>query len=187
MTDQIHLFTRLAQSHKPDCVLSLDGPPPESVASPDELAVTLRSDAVARYAAACRPVYEDLRRIIGQISGLVILAQLTAQRQVTDLPEYDACEARAAQAGDRLGALRVPTGIEPHKAQLDAALQFSRLAMGTFSQTRGGDALATDLDRAGLLIKRAYAHLRAASGAKAGLEMVDLSQACCCCGQQASR
>lgn len=187
MTNQTRLFTRLAQSHKPDCILSLGGPRPEAVASPDELAVTLGSDAVARYAAACRPVYEDLRRIIGQVSGLVILAQLTKQRQVTDLPEYVACETRAVKAGDRLGELKAPTGTEAHKAQLDAALHFSRLAMGTFSRSRGGEALVVDLDRAGLFVKRAYAHLRAASAAKAGLEMVDLSQACCCCGQQGGR
>ena len=187
MTDQTHLLIRLAQSHKPDCVLSFGGPLPKNVASPDELAVTLGSDGVARYAAACRPVSEALRRIIGQISGMIILAQLTAQHQVTDLPEYAACEARAKQAGDRLGALKTPGGTEPHKAQLEAALRFSHLALRTFSHARGGEAFAADLDQAGLLVKRAYAHLRAASAAKAGLEMVDLSQACCCCGHQPSR
>ena len=186
MTKQTQLFMRLAQSHKPECVLSFGGPRPETVALPDELAVTLGSDEVARYAAACRPVYEDLRRIIGQISGLVILAQLTEQRQITDLPEYTACEARATQAEDRLGMLKTPHGTEAHKVQLDAAMQFSRLALRTFSQARGGEAFASDLDRTGLLIKRAYIHLRAASAAKAGLEMIDLSQACCCCGQQPS-
>ena len=91
MTDQTHLFTRLAQSHKPDCVLSLGGPLPETVASPDELAVTLGSDAVARYAAACRPVYEDLRRIIGQISGLVILAQPSFLMELRKSLSYMQC------------------------------------------------------------------------------------------------
>jgi hypothetical protein len=62
----LDLFTRLAATHKPDCMLSLDGPLPEAVPDPDELARTLGSDAVARYATACRPIYEDLRRVIGQ-------------------------------------------------------------------------------------------------------------------------
>jgi hypothetical protein len=186
MAEQNHMFMRLAETHKPDCVLSLGGTAPENVACPDELAATLGSDAMAQYARACRPLYEDLRRIIGQISGLLILAQMTAHREIVDLPEYKACVERMAQAQERLDAICAPSDAKAHRDQLEAALTFSRLSMGTFSQTfsqkASGDLYTADLDRAGLQIKRAYTHLSAATAEKAGLEMVDLSQACCCCG-----
>ncbi len=68
------LFWRLSESHKPDCPMSLEGLEPEAVPEPEELALVLGSDAVAHYAKACRPIYEDLRRIIGQLAGLLILA-----------------------------------------------------------------------------------------------------------------
>ncbi|MCA9319018.1 hypothetical protein KDA06_05285 [Candidatus Saccharibacteria bacterium] len=180
MVDETRLFVRLAHTHKPDCVMSLDGTMPKAVPSPDELAVVFGSDEVARYAANCRPIYEDLRRIIGQMSGLAILARLTERREIRDLPELQNCESRWKQASERLSSLSAPAGTVEHKAQLEAALDFCRLAMGTFSEIRGQATLNEMLDLAGLQIKRAYTHLQAASSAKAKLEMVDFSHACCC-------
>ena len=185
MTDQPHLFTRLAQTHKPDCAMALEGPLPEIAPLPDELAVTLGSETVAHYAHACRPIYEDLRRIIGQVSGLLVLAQLTAQRQLLDLPEYKACEERATSARARLDVLRAVGGTARHRAQLESALVFATAALSTLSAVRP-ESTEKSYELAGQQVKRAYAHLRAAGATKAGLEMVDLSQACGCCGQRAS-
>jgi hypothetical protein len=177
------LFTRLAATHKPDCILSLDGPTPEAVPNPDEMARTLGSDAVAAYASACRPVYEDLRRVIGQLAGLLILARLTARTEMADLPEMVLCRARWQDAAERLGLLRAPSGLEGHKAQLDSAHAFSGLVMGTFSDLRRGIDTTPQLDLMSVQIKRAYAHLDAASSTKAGLQMVDFSHACCACAR----
>lgn len=179
MTHQTRLFTRLAETHKAGCEFALDGPLPEAAPCPEALAATLGSQDMARYATDCRPVYEDLRRIIGQISGLLILARLTAQRQVADLPEHAACLARMAQAQTRFDAIAPVPGSTAHRDQLEAALGFSRLALRTLSQAREPGFEAA-LDLAGQQVKRAYAHLRGATAPKAGLEMVDLSQACCC-------
>lgn len=180
MTNQSHLFDRLAHTHKPDCVLSLEGPRPQAVPAPDELAATLGSDAIAKYAGACRPIYEDLRRVIGQVSGLLILAQLTAKRDILDLPELQNCEIRLKQAKDRLSLLSTPRGTLEHRAQLEAALSFCLAAMKTFTDIRGREALDPAIDLTGKQIERAYVHLQAASSEKAGLAMVDFSQACCC-------
>ena len=112
MTNESALFTRLAQTHRPDCLLSLDGPPPQPAPDPGELARTLGSDAVAAYASACRPIYEDLRRIIGQCAGLAILARLTSRNEIRDLPELAQCEARWKAAAERLGrAPRLPLDL----------------------------------------------------------------------------
>ncbi len=183
MSEQTGLFTRLVQTHKPDCILSLDGPAPAAVPAPQELAATLGSEQVAAYAAQCRPIYEDLRRVIGQIAGLSILARLTTQSAIRDLPELAACEARLKDASERLAALASPQATRAHRAQLEAALGFSRAALKTFSGIRDRTSLEDALDSVGLRIKRAYAHLQAASSEKAGLEMVDFSNACCCCAR----
>lgn len=175
------LFTRLAASHKPSCTLAMDGPLPEAVADPDELARTLGSDALARYAADCRPIYEDCRRIIGQLAGLSILIRLTACRETRDLDELKNCRERIRQARARLEALGVPEGAAPHKRQLETAVHFCGLAMGTFSEALRAAGDAQELDVADVLMKRAYAHLSAASADRAGLQMVDFSNACCSC------
>lgn len=175
------LFTRLAATHKPDCMLSLDGPLPEPVPSPDELARTLGSDAVALYAQACRPVYEDLRRVIGQLSGMLILARLTRKIEIADLPEMAQCRARWHEAGMRLGALVPPSGLQQHKTQLDSAHVFSGLVISGVLGLRRGPDIEPQLDLMSVQIKRAYAHLEAATAPKAGLQMVDFSHACCAC------
>lgn len=175
------LFTRLAATHKPDCMLSLAGPLPETVPSPDELSRTLGSDAVAAYALACRPVYEDLRRIIGQLSGLLILARLTGKSGIADLPEMVQCRARFQQAAQRLGDLAPPAGLHRHQAQLGSAHAFCGQVMASIQQIRRGTESTAEFDLMTVQIKRAYAHLEAASAPKAGLHMVDFTHACCAC------
>lgn len=175
------LFTRLAATHRPDCALSFDGPVPGAVPDPDEMARTLRSDAVTRYAGACRPIYEDLRRVIGQISGLLILARLTSRTLMADLDETKQCRERWRSAADRLGALDAPPGLSAHRLQLISAHRFSGETLEEFDALRSGTDNTERLDRMGLRIKRAYAHLEAASSTKAGLQMVDFTHACCSC------
>lgn len=185
MSKSLRLFTRLAQTHKPECILALDGPMPKTVPAPEELARTLGSEALAKYAADCRPIYDDLRRIVGQLAGLTILARLTNRQEMRDLPELQKCEIRWKEAFERLSTLEAPPGAGSHKTQLEAALIFCRAAMGTFSEFYGEGAFEKALDQAGVQIKRAYAHLHAASSQKAGLDMVDFSHSCCCCSQGA--
>ncbi len=183
MSKSLRLFTRLAQTHKPECIMALDGPLPEAVPAPEELARTLGSEALAKYAADCRPIYDDLRRIVGQLAGLTILARLTTRQEIRDLPELHKCETRWKEAFERLSTLEAPSGAGSHKSQLEAALSFCWAAMRTFSELHGQGALENALDQAGVQVKRAYAHLQAASSQKAGLDMVDFSHSCCCCSQ----
>jgi len=173
------LFTRLAQSHQPDCILSLKGAAPEAVANPDVLARDLGSDAVGAYAAECHPIYEDLRRIIGQLAGLLVLVRLTVRAEVADLVEIKRCQTRWNEARLRLQALVAPTGLIRHKVQLDAAHAFSGDVVHAFFTLRG-QGLQDQLDQMSLRIQRAYVHLEAASSQKARLHMVDFSHACCC-------
>jgi len=173
------LFVRLAQTHQPDCIFSLEGAMPEAVPDPEGFARALGSDATAQYASACRPVYEDLRRIIGQLAGLLILARLSARHDVADLPEMARCEARWNEARTRLQALVAPFGLGRHKVQLESAHAFAGEVLHAFWDLRPTGDFAARIDQMSLRIKRAYVHLQAASSTKARLHMVDFSCACC--------
>lgn len=177
------LFDRLTTMHRPDCAFVADGPLPVPVAGPDDLAPLLGSDAVARYATECRPVFEDLRRVVGQLAGLMILAQLTQSSEVAGLNELASCRRRWAEAGERIDALASPNALAPHRAQIEAAHAFSGLALGTFSELRARGDNEAAFDTISRHVRRAYAHLSAATADKVGLAMVDLSQACCSCGR----
>jgi hypothetical protein len=176
------LFDRLTTVHRPDCAFFADGPLPLPVAGPDDLAPLLGADTVARYAAACRPVFEDLRRVVGQLAGLMILAQLTQSSEVAGLDELASCRRRWAEAGERIKTLAAPDALAPHRAQIEAAHAFSGLALGTFSELRPRGDNEAAFDTISRHVRRAYAHLSAATAEKAGLAMVDLSHACCSCG-----
>ncbi|MBB4122578.1 hypothetical protein [Martelella radicis] len=179
----VDLFTRLATVHRPDCALFEEGPLPRAAPDPEAIAQALGSSEAAAYAQACRPVFEDLRRVIGQLAGLMILAQMTRSTEVADLSELSACRTRWQNCGERLAALSAPASLTAHLGQLTAAHFFSGRALRTFSLIRSGrdnDDLFDDIAR---LVRRAYAHLRAVTSEKAGLEMVDLTHACCSCGR----
>jgi len=177
------LFTRLSTVHRPDCALFAAGPLPRAAPDPDAMAGTLGSAGAAAYAGACRPVFEDLRRIVGQLAGLMILAQLTRSADVADLKELGACRERWNTCRDRLGALEAPAPLAAHLEQIAAAHGFSGRALGLFdrlSPAGDNEAVFDDIARH---VHRAHAHLRAATSAKAGLEMTDLTHACCSCGR----
>lgn len=184
MTLQHHtLFDRLTSVHRPNCALFADGPLPAPVVGPEDLAALLGSEATGRYAAACRPVFEDLRRVVGQLAGLMILAQLTASSDVSSLAELESCRQRWNAAGERIAALAAPDALVPHREQIAAAHAFSGLALGTFSELRPRGDNEAAFEVISRHVRRAYAHLSAATAEKAGLVMVDLSHACCSCGR----
>lgn len=182
MKPQNALFSRLTAVHRPDCTLFADGPMPAPVLGPDDLGPLIGA-AAARYATDCRPVFEDLRRVVGQLAGLMILARLTASSEVADLEELEKCRQRWRDAGERIGALDAPGELSPHREQIAAAHSFSGLALGTFSELHAQGDNEETFERINRHVRRAYAHLSAATAEKAGLAMVDLSHACCSCGR----
>lgn len=178
------LFQRLAHVHRPDCAL-LQHPAEEAVEAPAEEALleALDSEAAAAYALACRSIYEDLRRIIGQLAGLLILGRLTRRVDFLDFEHVETCRARWREAAERLAVLRAPGGLAAHKGRIAASHELCGCILkGLPTLTAQADSDRA-FDRMGEQIAQAYRHLSAASSDKAGLSMVDFSHACCTCGR----
>ncbi len=176
------LFQRLAVVHRPDCALLQETAPDiEEAPSEQELLEALDSEAAAAYALACRSIYEDLRRIIGQLAGLMILGRLTKRVAFVEFEHIDTCRERWQEAADKLAVLRAPGALTAHKNRIAAAHDLCGQVLTAFRRLKTSASAEQDFDRMGAQIAQAYDHLSAASSDKARLQMVDFSHACCSC------
>ncbi|MBZ9964624.1 hypothetical protein [Mesorhizobium sp. BR1-1-2] len=180
-------FERAVSVHRYDC--EVVAAPHVSVTGSEEPVAAihdaaLADEAIVRYVVATRPVYEGLRRLIGQLAGLLVLAQAGGRRDVLDLPDIPVARERWTEMEQRLGALQAPHGLESHCARLRAAHATLGEVLDDFGSVRLRRDWQQELDRAGQRIKRAYAGLQAASEPRAGMTPVDFNHACCSCAQR---
>lgn len=178
-------FNRIVGIHKPDCEMLLRCDPVEDTPLPEDsdLVVALGSEQTARYALACRGIYEDLRRVIGQLAGLMILARATRKIEFVELDQVESCKARWKEAGAKIGALRAHGPVSRHKHLLETAHDFCGRILRTFPDLTSRTDLDKTFDEVGDHLKQAYRCLSSASSHEAGLVMVDFSNACCKCGR----
>lgn len=180
-------FERAVTVHRYDCELvatpqassaegmkSLPSGPPDAAAD----------DSIVRYVVATRPVYDGLRRLIGQVAGLLVLAEAGGRRDVLDLPDIPAARERWDEVNERLGALQAPSGLESHLARLVTTHATIGEVLDDFALARLQRDWQQHLDRAGDRIKHAYVWLQAASEPRAGMTPVDFNHACCSCAQR---
>lgn len=180
-------FERAVTIHRYDC--ELIAVPPLSDADGRESRSAVENDpaadeAVVRYVIATRPIYDGLRRLIGLIAGLLVLAEAGGRRDVLDLPDIPAARERWAEVEQRLAALQAPRGLASHHARLHASHATLGEVLDDFGQARLQRDWQQHLDRAGDRIKHAYAWLQAASEPRAGMTPVDFNHACCSCAQR---
>jgi hypothetical protein len=182
------LFDRAVTIHRQDCEIvagaGIGGLAATEVAEAPEW--TAAPDAVVAYRVEAGKVFDTLRCLIGQLAGLLILAQASGRSEILDLPDLGIAAARLAEAETALSALAAPAGLAAHKARLEQArrqIAESHVALGRLGEIgRGAAALAEASDR----IATAYRTLKAASDVEAGLTMVDFRQACCTCASAAT-
>jgi len=179
-------FERAVTVHRYDC--ELVAAPPSAIGSGDSLPAIEKDaaadEAVVRYVVATRPIYDGLRRLIGQVAGLLVLAEAGGRRDVLDLPDIPAARERWAEVEQRLGALQAPSGLEGHLDRLATAHATLGEVLDDFGLARLQRDWRQHLDRAGDRIKHAYAWLQAASEPRAGMTPVDFNHACCSCAQR---
>lgn len=172
-------FERLVVLHRPDCsALEIS-----NVGTlEDSGSLQLTQDDAIKYATQARPIYEALRRVVGQIAGLLILAQLTRTHEVLDLPELVACEDRCKEASERIKALSGSAGkAGGHFGMLEASHRLCRSILDTFPQWRTSPDPDVEFSLMEERLRAAYQYLTAGSWEKGGLSMVDFRNACCSC------
>src|ERR1700744_4173894 len=144
--------------------------------------VTAVRDDLIAYGLAIRPHYDRLGRLIGQLAGIFLLAQLRGRFE----PDFEAVITpleRARECLDSILSITAPKAAKRrHWALLRAMLIVSEVT-GQFSDSMRGSERVREyvLDWTERL-KRANALVRWTSDTSLGLHPVDLSQACCCCG-----
>lgn len=169
-------FDHAAVVHLPQCeaagaeVMHGDGMPIEEAGA---------SDAVIAYALAMRPLYDSLKRVIGQAGGLLILAETTGKAEAIDLPSLAHAEDALRDVRERLAALPAPTSLAVHRQRIETACRLAAIALDALRKLT---AKAMELAPALEALSRSYQLLQSASDSRFGLMMVDFRHACCTCG-----
>lgn len=135
-----------------------------------------QSDAAVAYVIEAETVFNALRRLIGQLSGLLILAETKTLRNAPDLADLAAARSLWAETEEGAARLEGPGGLARHADRLRHAARHVGAALAAMSGG-GLDAGATDL--AARHLKHGYRLLQSAADPQAGLVMIDMSEACC--------
>jgi hypothetical protein len=134
------------------------------------------------YAVAAQDVFDGLRGLIGQLSGLLILTQAGLCRDVPDHPEVAIARVRWQETLERLGRLPPSTGRAVDSARLREAGARIDGALGAITELRH-TRTKEQVDVAAWHLGQAYRLLQAVCDHRVGLRMVDMGQACCGCGK----
>jgi hypothetical protein len=165
--------------HDPDC--STWDTPAESGAD-HLLAIGYQDERIAAYLSTLRPVYDAMKRCLGQMAGLLLLLQTRCLDPHRAGVTHDAMREILTELSDRLRALQAPEGTHRHFRGLEALVR--QLEAGAEQLNRQKDLIdpaSADLDA---LVRRLFAiqqGLLAAAEPRAGLSPVDFTAACCTC------
>lgn len=181
--NQRPLLDRLVSVHRPDCSVLARTEAASSMIAADDAAVASRlAEGAQAYAIEARGIFESLRRLIGQLAGLLILTRLTDRADILDLPEVEQCRRRWRESAERLAGLEAVGPLTVHRCQLLESNELCGAILTALSHWRTGDDREAAFLRMNMQIKRAYALLENCSSERLGLQVVDLSHACCSCG-----
>ncbi len=148
---------------------------------PTEVDPSRTDETVMRYGLGARTIYGDLKRVVAQAGGLLILAQASARREAFDMPSLSHAEDLCKGACDRLASLSAPGRLAAHHGRLAEAAGLATTCLEQIRSVRLSDG-EPDLGAASSLLSRAYAILQSTSDSRFGMMMVDFRHACCSCG-----
>jgi hypothetical protein len=177
----VNAFTRpIPKSiHRADC--SLWDTPADS--QPEALLVLgYRDDVMIAYLSAARPIYDALKRCLGQLSGLLLLYQAKGlDRNRSDLL-ITTVRQQLGEAGERLRALVAPAAAGSHYGRLVNLGQNLKAVSEKFDRTIDlVDPASADLDAVVDALFSIQRGLLATAEPRAGLAPVDFTAACCTC------
>ncbi len=136
------------------------------------------------YVLTAQTAFDGLRRTAMQLAGLMLLAALGGlSRQ--DHPLLGLAETAHATAADVLRSLSVPDNSAHHHHHL---LKAERALLAALHRIRSGLHHGEDAQtKITHVIELALEHLRSASKALPGFDLVSFSDGCCACVVQSSR
>jgi len=171
--------------HDPNC--STWDTPAESGA--DHLVtIGYQDERIAAYLSTLRPVYDAMKRCLGQMAGLLLLLQTRSLDPHRAGVTHDSMRDLLAELSDRLRALKAPESAQRHFRGLEALVR--QLEAGAEQLNRQKDLIdpaSADLDA---LVRRLFAIQRGlleAAEPRAGLLPVDFTTACCTCRPRPTR
>ena len=132
-------------------------------------------DRTVAYVIAARPVFDDLRQLAAQLSGLLVLAATGSKDATPDHPMLDASKRVFAQASEgvkHIHALVSGRTREHYDSLVKAAAALDR-ALASAA------AWPLDLDAVLPPLREAYAHLQTGSRLLPGFPIVSFEQGCC--------
>lgn len=167
-----------AQIHGPDCAGF--GPAREvaALSLPEGVA-----DEVVAYGLEARQVYNCLKRLIGQVAGLMILLQASGRREVLDLPSIASAAELFDELRERLSKLRTTSRLDVHLQQLISAHRLVGTCLAVLREQQAAKSTPDLAEPLGNL-SAAYRHLQSASEDRFGMTMVDFRHSCCNCGAE---
>ncbi|MCB8840501.1 hypothetical protein [Aurantimonas sp. VKM B-3413] len=177
-------FERAVTIHRADCeTLALKSDSSGFLAAAETPLPPDLEDAVAGYVLAARRAYDGMRRQIGHLAGLLILAEAGGREVLAVAALSDATE-KWETIRDVLDTTKTPPRLEHHRDGLLLAHQAIGEALADFGRIGlpgkdSGPAISARLNRA-------YRILQGIAEPQAGMTMVDFSHACCSCGKHAT-
>ncbi len=165
--------------HGSDC--SIWDAPADS--QPDALmSVGYRDERVVVYLSSLRPVYDGIKRCLGQMAGLLLLLHTRGLDPQRGGLMRSSMREQLAEASNRLRSLRAPEVARPHFAALDMLLDMLKANANRLDrQVNLIDPSAADLDALMKSLFAVHQGLLAAAEPGAGISPVDFKAACCTC------
>jgi hypothetical protein len=169
--------------HAADCGV-WDALPGEA---PEALALAGADPANAAYLSQIAPLYRAAVRVLGQLSGVLVLAMTTGRGTLSlDHRLYASVADQLAEARGRLAEVRAPAAAARHHETLAAVLDHLDAAAQALDRVPTTLAPATRAADTRTVVARLHAAQRlvvAAAVPGANITPVDLSNACCSCGR----
>jgi hypothetical protein len=143
-----------------------------------------RVDAHAAYLAAARPIYDGLKRCIGQLGGVLLLMQTEGLDRVRAEAVLNSVQDQLRELEERSRAFPVPGAAQRHYHELGRLLGLLGAVYRRLE--RAADLIdpnSAELNDAVATLFACHRGLLAVAEPRAGLAPVDFMAACCTCRQ----
>lgn len=149
------------------------------------------NDELLRYRLEMAPVYQRLRRLVGQLAGIAILAQSSLSRcgqsaprqpgRWPDHPMLAAAGETLREARENIARASVPyEQQESHEHVRDCAADLAWVIFRLRSQEFGEARDQAWPAAISIALERAYHALKSAANEAVGFSLIDARQSCCC-------